>query len=272
MSRFRILGLTTAFACVLTLGHAGVASLTYAVREAEPNDARATANPLISTTGNATSLWFDADRDFFRLDVDRVPTTISLVTTPQAGNDTVLRLTESDGALLAENDDIQPGVDYGSRIDWEFLTTGTFYVSVFHPNKAELPYNEDTPGYQFTVEIMLEDNDPPSYTGDEGIQSAAITAQGTASVEWNQAEDEFTIPGRIIYNVYWSQVFADLYTAPGESVTGALSLIIPGLEPGAGYYFAVRAEDGAGNEEQNDKYILVHARSGVPYKVWPLYR
>ncbi len=86
-----------------------------------------------------------------------------------------------------------------------------------------------------------------------GLSSASASGAATINLSWSTASDNITAAAQITYLVYQSS------TAGGENfgtpsymtVPGATSISITGLNPGAKYFFVVRAQDGAGNTDVN---------------------
>ncbi|TMM46122.1 M10 family metallopeptidase C-terminal domain-containing protein [Qipengyuania marisflavi] len=72
------------------------------------------------------------DHDWFRIDL-AAGQTLSIVLTGYGDDsliDPYLYLRDASGNLVAENDDVTPGSDRNSRIDFEATTAGTYYIDV----------------------------------------------------------------------------------------------------------------------------------------------
>ncbi len=85
-----------------------------------------------------------------------------------------------------------------------------------------------------------------------GITSA--TPGGTAvRLIWPEASDLVTAAADLTYNIYASENSAEHdYTTPLATVQGTTTYLISGLAPSTEYHFVVRAEDAAGNEDDNE--------------------
>jgi chitodextrinase len=96
----------------------------------------------------------------------------------------------------------------------------------------------------------LADATPPAFAG---LSAAAPEPEGSVLLSWAAATDNVTPSAQIVYLVFQAsspggQNFGSptLVTAPG-----ATSQRVTGLQPGATYYFVVRARDAAGNVDTN---------------------
>ncbi len=100
------------------------------------------------------------------------------------------------------------------------------------------------------------DTEPPTWVTTEGAQTAEASYLSVI-VGWNEATDTQTPPCK--YNIYYTDTLPfDIGTAtpvydvaanPGD--TTDFESKVPGLPEGVEHYFVVRAEDQAGNEEEN---------------------
>jgi hypothetical protein len=96
-----------------------------------------------------------------------------------------------------------------------------------------------------------KDQTPPVFSG---CAAAADPGATTATVTWDPAVDDTTIPDDIVYNVYAFQDPVDaetLFGNPVGSFTGGTTGTVGGLKSQTTYYFVCRAEDASGNEDQN---------------------
>lgn len=89
----------------------------------------------------------------------------------------------------------------------------------------------------------------PSFSG---AKQAIATGQ-TIKLYWFPATDNVTEPANIIYDIYEAtedrqQNFA---TPSYSSPPGAISFVVPSLQPNTKYYYVVRARDAAGNRDNN---------------------
>ncbi|HDS30820.1 MAG TPA: hypothetical protein ENN67_07225 [Firmicutes bacterium] len=99
-----------------------------------------------------------------------------------------------------------------------------------------------------TVEKSAIPNGPPEWIDTVGIQST-VPGNGSVTVTYGEATD-IDLP--IVYNIYYSETTPiNFMTAPNETDPDGSPSTISGLDNGKNYYFAVRAEDSLGNEEQN---------------------
>lgn len=125
------------------------------------------------------------------------------------------------------------------------------------------------PTVEKSVSILVRalDNTPPTYTGPVGIISAARPSDNTvAELTWGSATDDTSASSAIRYNVYAATTQAAVFSgSPVKVLTGVTSGQITGLDPHTHYYFGVRAEDEAGNEETNTNTALAR------YTIEPTY-
>jgi hypothetical protein len=103
------------------------------------------------------------------------------------------------------------------------------------------------------VTALFVDTTPPQYTGASGIISATRSGNNTAAdLTWNAATDDVSASSAIKYNIYSAATQAGVFSgSPVKTVTGATSGQVTGLNAQTHYYFGVRAEDEAENEEAN---------------------
>ena len=109
-----------------------------------PGDASTTSSLTVGGTVNG-SLEIVADHDWFRITLtagQAVVVTVNGVTL----SDPYLYIRDASGALLHENDDINPGVNTNSRVAFNPSYTGTYYIDVG-------AYNDQSAGtYQVSVQ------------------------------------------------------------------------------------------------------------------------
>jgi len=123
---------------------------------------------------------------------------------------------------------------------------------------------------------QLGDSVPPTYGLGipPGIQAVYRTYANTAAqVTWSPATDNSTPSNQIKYNVYCAETAGAVFTTPFKTVTfvGALTGLVDGFDPTKAYYFGVRAEDQATNEETNTVVLSSAPQTAVPNPVWNLY-
>jgi len=73
--------------------------------------------------------------------------------------------------------------------------------------------------------------------------------------------------------VHTAETAGAVFTAPlkTDTFTGTLVGYVTGLDPTKTYYFGVRAEDQAGNEEANTVVLSSTPQTAVLNPVWNLY-
>ncbi len=128
------------------------------------------------------------------------------------------------------------------------LSTYSFYVKAI-----------DAAGNADTNQVVVQgktgaDVTPPVFGG-----CTAVTNPGAASatLSWDPAVDDVSLPQNITYNVYAVSTVPDattLFNLPQGTFTGVTSGVVQGLLPQTTYYFVCRAEDEAMNEDTNVSY------------------
>ena len=106
------------------------------------------------------------------------------------------------------------------------------------------------------------DIEPPTWDDTVGVRDAE-PQYAAAVLRWNSASDPLTPP--VVYNVYWTQSLPfDFGTAQHTDAVGAsgggsydYQWKLTGLNNDEEYFVAVRAEDQAGNEENNTVNLSV---------------
>lgn len=86
-----------------------------------------------------------------------------------------------------------------------------------------------------------------------GLTSATASGSKIALV-WNEATDNVTKPGKMVYLIYQAEsTGAQKFAQPATytSTAGATGFDVTGLTPGKEYFFVVRARDEAGNSDMN---------------------
>ncbi|MGZ3416479.1 MAG: fibronectin type III domain-containing protein [Polyangiales bacterium] len=115
-------------------------------------------------------------------------------------------------------------------------------------------------------ETLPSDHTPPTFGG---ITMATGIEESKVAVTWDPASDDTSPVTRIAYRVYASAPGGSTvdYSAPiATSVSGATSVKVLGLTPGASYVFGVRAVDEAGNEDKNEKTATASTTDSTPPK------
>ncbi len=131
------------------------------------------------------------------------------------------------------------------------LAPGTTYYLVCRAH--DLSNNEDQNTFG-RIATTLVDTTPPVFAGASGVRNIAPTS---VVLYWNTpATDNQTPQNQIEYLVYQgttagAEVSGDAGAAVAVSAPGATSVTVAGLTSGTTYYWIVRAEDRAGNIEQD---------------------
>ncbi len=119
-----------------------------------------------------------------------------------------------------------------------------------------------------SIFIPTPDLTPPYYFMfvTEGIHTTLRTDGNTAAeLTWGIAGDDISADKDIVYNVYADLVEANVFSgSPIQSFSGAAAGLTSGitsgkitsLDPTKDYYFGVRAQDEAGNEETNTRTMI----------------
>ena len=142
----------------------------------------------------------------------------------------------------------------------QFELVLTSYKDVSTTEGLEIPYNY-FPVFMGPLTVGI-DSDPPTWDDTVGAQFVE-PGYASATLYWNAASDLLTPP--IKYNVYWTQELPFDFAAANHQNNVSSSgggdydrkWKVPGLINGEEYYIAVRAEDQAGNEEDNIVYLSV---------------
>lgn len=172
------------------------------------------------------------------------------------------------------SDDLTPAEGIAYTITWstsaKAAPTGTLGLLTQPGVSSAVMNNLPNPStkYYFTVRARdaagnTDENTeavPGSTTKDEtapvfsGCNAAADPGATTATVTWDPANDDTTIPDDITYNVY---AFTDpvddqtLFGNPVGTFKGGTTGTVDGLKSKTTYYFVCRAQDVSGNEDQN---------------------
>lgn len=120
-----------------------------------------------------------------------------------------------------------------------------------------------------------EDKAAPTYTGAAGVKTAVRkTRNVSADLTWAAATDDVSAADKIVYSVYYATSAAEVFTGAAKATfTGTTAGLITGLDREATYYFGVRAQDEAGNQEKNTTVsaALEPLPNAVPATSWSLY-
>ncbi len=147
----------------------------------------------------------------------------------------------------------------------EGLVTGSTYYAVVRARNAAGIEDKNV------VEIAGKpqaDSNPPSFAG---ASSAGASPQGGVTLIWSAAIDDLTPTPGIGYYVYVATAAgAENFNVPSYATDpGVTTYLVPALpQPGARYYFVVRAHDAAGNIDMNT--IEVSAMPG-PDTIAPVF-
>lgn len=249
---------------------AGTISI-YQTYEDEPNDSRNQATTLNDNTGVFQCGFYQSlDDDYyeFTTTVDNAIITVEAVGSFSA--DTFLAIENSAGVPLTFDDD--SGAQYNAKItNYTLGSAGTYYLLCYDASDG---YGA---GYTYTltgqiVEPEIVDSTPPTYPGLAGIDTAARINPTTVQVTWHQASDDISFASNIKYNIYYDVVEADVFAGlPRKTVTGSLLTTVNVNSPYTIYYFGVRAEDEAGNEDTNTETRTVEPLTAVRSGAWTLY-
>jgi hypothetical protein len=159
----------------------------------------------------------------------------------------VCRSASSTGCTGAGFSANQGTVVGGTKLVQNGLTPLQTYYYVVRARDAA--NNTDTNNKVVSGSTQL-DTQAPTFAG---LQTASATGPGTIQLSWNAASDNVSNSSQIVYNVYRA-------TSPGgfnfasptyTSTAGATTFQATGLQPSTLYYFVVRAQDTAGNEDTN---------------------
>ena len=173
--------------------------------------------------------------------------------------------------------------DFGSYYQ-EITSGGTYTVNC---NNIAFPYVTVQADSTYIVNALVEvddisteqvggDSNPPTYGLGipPGAQNAyRVDGNTKAVVTWSPATDDSTPAYQMKYNVHTAETAGAVFTTPlkTDTFTGTLVGYVTGLDPTKTYYFGVRAEDQAGNEETNTVVLSSAPQTAVPNPVWNLY-
>lgn len=143
------------------------------------------------------------------------------------------------------------------------LDVATEYFFVARARDAAGNVDTNTAEVQATT-LDVNDTTAPTFAG-----AATGTAIGTSAVQltWLAASDDVSPADDIVYNVYMAETSGeqDLDTPTLTTPAGATGALVTdrGLRAGVQYFFVVRAEDRAGNEDTNTEEIAVTTEDAI---------
>ena len=126
-----------------------------------PQDVSTTSSVTVGGPTTVSALDFSGDHDWFRVNLtagQAITVTLNGVTLP----DPYLRIRDSSGAVVYENDDINLGVNLNSQLSFAAQYTGVYYIDVGSYESAQSPGG--TGDYQLNVTTWTQ---PPIYTNDQ---------------------------------------------------------------------------------------------------------
>ena len=153
----------------------------------------------------------------------------------------------------------------GDPLDIDFVYDPKFYCFEVYPDapfeayvsiRVTIPAGlTDGLGHTTAQPFVLEystggqtDEEPPSFAG---IVAASNNEDNSATLSWQAASDNFTPANRIRYRAFVGLTNIDFNDPAATSEAGATSMRVPYLLPGETYFFAIRAIDSSGNEDDN---------------------
>jgi hypothetical protein len=135
----------------------------------------------------------------------------------------------------------------------------TYYFIVRAQNAAGT-----TNGPQTSAQT-LDGNDttPPMFLGVDRSREPLLSSSTTVTLSWAAASDEYTPSSLMQYLIYAARdPGGQDFTAPTYySALGALTFDARGLDSDSTYYFVVRAEDRAGNQDANTVEVQAATKS-----------
>ncbi len=140
-----------------------------------------------------------------------------------------------DGNLNSDSEDMNAVIDVMG------FDLGTYVVYVHAQDEA------GNWGEMQNVSFNVTDAQPPAFSGIETVANVGTGAD--LDLMWQPAEDPST---PITYNIYMAAASGGQNFATASYSTTDTMFRISGLTQGQAYYFVVRAEDAAGNEDAND--------------------
>ena len=106
---------------------------------------------------------------------------------------------------------------------------------------------------QNTVEVSATTPAPDTQAPVFGGITGAAATGNLITLSWTAATDNASLPANLIYKIYQATTSGGQSFAAATFTTspGATSFAVPNLNPGASYFFVVRAQDESGNATTN---------------------
>jgi hypothetical protein len=140
----------------------------------------------------------------------------------------------------------QPGAT-GAVVGGLAVSTPYFYVVRARDAAGNVELNSE----EITATTLaVADTVPPTFAG---LTSATALGATVVELSWAAASDDLSPAEDIVYNVYMAETTGgQTFTAPTlTTLGGATSALVTRLRPSITYFFVVRAQDRALNEDQN---------------------
>ncbi len=177
--------------------------------------------------------------------VNGLNVTFTIIFTEEMNQSTELNVTFG---LLPLYDNYTVSGSWSSLTVWdgnfttlEKIADGNYNISI--SNGIDLAKNIMSPDTNHTFSV---DTTEPVF---DGIKIAIDAQTGrTVILSWDPASDNVT---SVVYNIYMARISGEEDFTTSNYTTANLSYTITGLENGRIYYFVVRAEDEAENEDLN---------------------
>jgi hypothetical protein len=149
------------------------------------------------------------------------------------------------------------------------VSTPYFYVV----RARDAAGNQDTNTVEVTATTLaISDTMAPTFAGATGATALGGTV---IEVTWGAASDDVSPAGDIIYNVYMSETSGtfDFATPVLTAPAGSTSAAIRRLRSGVTYFFVVRAQDRALNEDTNTAEVSATTDDGIffPQDIQPIF-
>jgi hypothetical protein len=184
------------------------------------SDSTAPFGQVAVNGSNTGTLEVAGDRDWFRVTLmGGVPYVIDLKGQP-SGNGTLddpyLRVHDSSGALVAENNDIQPGTNRDSRLTYVAPATGTFYLEAG-------AFNDGSAG-TYKIALTASTNHAPTITSNGGGSVAAFSARENLPSATTVMASDPEVGTTLTYSIIGGADASDFQIDPA---TGVLYFVLP---------------------------------------------
>lgn len=169
-------------------------------------------------------------------------------TTPQDAIEYLIYVAEASGGQgFGESDLISEAG--AARATIEGLEADAEYFFVVRARDQAGNVDDNT--REVSADTSAPDTTPPDF---EGVESAEPASATSVDLAWTNASDDTAPDADIVYNVYVATSSgAQDFSSPALTTTGgATSATLTALSPGETYHAVVRAEDLAGNEDENE--------------------